>query len=115
MKLELDFKKENGLIPVIIQDYQTLKILMLGFMNQEAFEKTIETKKVWFYSRSRKQLWQKGETSGNFVIVKKIFTDCDTDSLLVLAQQIGKATCHTGRESCFFYESDLKENWKEID
>ena len=114
MKLELDFKKENGLIPAIIQDWRTKDILMLGFMNQEAYEKTLETKKAWFYSRSRNALWLKGESSGNFLLVKKILTDCDTDTLLILAEQVGNATCHTGRPSCFFYEMQSDNNWLEI-
>jgi phosphoribosyl-ATP pyrophosphohydrolase/phosphoribosyl-AMP cyclohydrolase len=97
-----DFNKSNGLIPVIVQDDLSLQVLMLGFMNQEAFEKTLATDKVYFYSRSRQELWLKGETSGNFLVWKEIYLDCDQDSLLIKARQMGDATCHTGAISCFF-------------
>ena len=101
LKIKPDFDKMNGLIPVIIQDVKTNEILMLGFMNKEAFEKTIKTNKVTFWSRTRKTLWTKGETSGNFLIAKEISLDCDNDSLLVKAEAFGP-TCHTGKKSCFF-------------
>lgn len=90
----------NDLIPVIIQDYTTLKVLMLGYMNNEALEKTKREKLVTFYSRSRQRLWTKGETSGNFLHVKEIFTDCDNDTLLIKVKANGP-TCHTGNTSCF--------------
>lgn len=89
------------LIPVIIQDRETKDILMLGFTNEEAVRMTLETKTAWFWSRSRKQLWNKGETSGNFLHVREIYTDCDTDTLLYICDADGP-TCHTGRRSCFF-------------
>ncbi|KXG77205.1 bifunctional phosphoribosyl-AMP cyclohydrolase/phosphoribosyl-ATP diphosphatase HisIE [Thermotalea metallivorans] len=92
---------DRGLIPAIIQDIVTGKVLMLAYMNREALLKTIESKKTWFYSRSRKQLWNKGETSGNYQIVKKISYDCDKDALLVEVVPMGNA-CHTGEETCFF-------------
>ncbi len=113
--MKIDFEKANGLIPVIIQDYKTNQVLMLGFMNQEAYEKTLETKKIHFYSRSRKSLWLKGETSNNFLILKEMFLDCDNDSLLIKAQQVGSGTCHTGRVSCFYqkYHEKSKE-WQII-
>jgi len=92
---------EQGLIPAIVQDFQTKKILMMAYMNQESLQRTLETKKTWFYSRSRKKLWNKGETSGNFQIVKKVSLDCDGDTLLIEVIQKGNA-CHTGEKSCFF-------------
>ncbi len=102
MEFELDrlFQKSE-LIPVIIQDVETKEILMLGFTNREAVEKTLETKTAWFWSRSRQKLWNKGESSGNFLFVKKIVTDCDTDTLLYFCVPKGP-TCHTGARSCFF-------------
>lgn len=98
---------ENGLIPAIIQDINTKEVLMMAYMNEEAFEKTLETKRTWFYSRSRKQLWNKGETSGNYQEVKEIWYDCDQDTLLVEVVPAGNA-CHTGAVSCF-YRSIYKE------
>lgn len=98
--MKLNFKKLGGLIPAIIQDVNTQQVLMLGFMNAEAFEQTKKTKKVTFYSRTRKKLWTKGETSGNFLEVIKIIPDCDNDTILILANPIGN-TCHTGEYSCF--------------
>lgn len=93
---------EHGLIPVIIQDYKTNKILMMAYMNDFAFDITIKTKKTHFYSRSRKKLWMKGERSGNFQIVKEIYLDCDNDTLLIKVEQIGNASCHTGYDTCFY-------------
>ena len=98
--LDLLFQKSE-LIPVIIQEVDTLEVLMLGFTNRKALELTIKTKTVWFWSRSRQKLWNKGETSGNFLHVKEIRTDCDTDTLLYLCRPDGPA-CHTGSRSCFF-------------
>lgn len=97
---KLNFNKLNGLIPAIVIDDNTNLILMLGFMNKESVQKTIEIEKVTFYSRERKTLWTKGETSGNYLIVKNISTDCDNDTLLILADPQGN-TCHTGEYSCF--------------
>lgn len=102
---------DNGLIPAIIQDDITGKVLMLAYMNEEALQKTIETKETWFYSRSRKELWNKGATSGNRQKVKSIALDCDQDALLVTVEPLGPA-CHTGEESCFFnivQEKDLSK------
>lgn len=96
----LNFSKLNSLIPAIIVDIYTDKILMLGFMNEQALKKTIETKKVTFFSRTKKNLWTKGETSGNFLIVQDIITDCDNDSIIVYAEPQGP-TCHLGNYSCF--------------
>jgi len=102
--IELDFNKLNGLIPAIIQDHETNEVLMLGFMNEESWEKTLETGKVWFYSRSRRKLWMKGESSGNVLEIKNIIADCDNDSIVLKAKQIGDCTCHTGNKSCFHNE-----------
>lgn len=98
--MNLDFTKTNGLIPVIIQDYYSLKVLMLGYMNAEAYEKTVTEKIVTFYSRSREKLWTKGETSGNFLTVQEISNDCDQDTVLISVTAAGP-TCHTGSQSCF--------------
>ncbi len=102
MKKEMDFTKMDGLIPAVIQDYQTNEVLMIGFMNEEAYQKTLETGRVWYWSRTRNKLWNKGETSGNFQNVKEIFVDCDDDSLLIKVEQVGGITCHTGNRTCFF-------------
>ena len=96
-----DLFQKSDLIPVIVQNARTKDVLMLGFANEEAVRRTFETKTAWFWSRSRKKLWNKGETSGNFLHVEKIITDCDTDTLLLLCRPDGP-TCHTGSESCFF-------------
>lgn len=92
---------ENGLIPAIVQDETTGKVLMLAYMNEKALEKTVETKQTWFYSRSRQELWHKGATSGNTQVVKNVALDCDGDALLVTVTPAGPA-CHTGETSCFF-------------
>jgi phosphoribosyl-ATP pyrophosphohydrolase/phosphoribosyl-AMP cyclohydrolase len=102
--MNLDFEKYNGLIPAIVQDIKTSKVLMLGFMNEEAYRKTLDTKQVTFYSRSRKTLWTKGETSGNFLEVKRIIQDCDNDTILVKADPVGPV-CHTGADTCFNEEN----------
>jgi len=100
--MDLDFKKTDGLITAVIQDYKTNRVLMVGFMNEEAFKMTVETGFATFYSRSRKKLWLKGETSGHRLVVKNIFTDCDKDALLVTVEAIGPGVCHDGYESCFY-------------
>lgn len=100
--MKLDFNKLGGLVPAVIQDYKTGNVLMVGFMNEEAYGKTLKTGKVWYFSRTRNKLWMKGETSGNVQKVKEIFVDCDNDTLLIKAEQVGKAACHEGYESCFF-------------
>jgi phosphoribosyl-AMP cyclohydrolase / phosphoribosyl-ATP pyrophosphohydrolase len=104
--MNIDFNKSNGLVPVIVQDYTTLQVLMLGYMNEEAFSKTETQGKVTFFSRSKNRLWTKGETSGNFLQVKEIKIDCDNDTILIKAMPTG-AICHTGTQSCFG-ESDTK-------
>ena len=98
--MNLDFNKLGGLIPAIVQDVQTNAVLMLGFMNEEAYKKTLETNQVTFYSRTKQRLWTKGETSGNYLNVVKILTDCDNDTILVKANPVGPA-CHTGADTCF--------------
>jgi phosphoribosyl-ATP pyrophosphohydrolase/phosphoribosyl-AMP cyclohydrolase len=103
--MKIDFKKNGGLVPVIIQDDITQKVLMLGYMNQDAYRKTVEDQKVTFYSRSRQKLWTKGETSGNELLVKKIILDCDQDTLLIKAEPTGPV-CHTGKDTCFEEAND---------
>ena len=98
--MQIDFEKGGGLVPAIIQDPNTGKVLMLGYMNQEAYEKTMATGKVTFYSRSRQCLWTKGETSGNYLHLVSISVDCDNDTLLVKATPDGP-TCHTGTDTCW--------------
>ena len=102
--LKIDFKKENGLVPVIIQSETTLQVLMLGYMNNEAYNQTLTEGKVTFFSRSKNRLWTKGETSGNFLLVKNITIDCDNDTLLIQVKAIGP-TCHKGSTSCFNEQS----------
>ena len=99
-QLNIDFDKGNGLVPAIIQDAETKNVLMLGYMNREALDKTLEIKKVTFWSRSRNQLWTKGETSGNFLDLIDIKSDCDNDTLLVKVHPHGP-TCHTGTDTCW--------------
>lgn len=94
---------EKGLVPAVVQDFYTKEVLMLAYMNKESFEKTLETKETWFYSRSRQELWNKGATSGHKQYVKKMSYDCDGDTILIEVKQIGPA-CHTGKKSCFFNE-----------
>src|SRR5438552_7928061 len=108
MKLSNDFTKNNGLVPAIIQDYQTGDIYMLGYMNEKSLQKTLETKWIYFWSRSRNKLWMKGEESGNKLKVKEIYSDCDNDSILVKVELIGSNVCHTGNKSCFY--TKLGEN-----
>ncbi len=97
---KIDFSKSDGLVPCIVQDESTNKILMLGFMNEDAYVKTLEEKKVTFFSRSKKRLWTKGETSGNFLWLSEILVDCDQDTLLIKARPAGPV-CHTGADTCF--------------
>jgi phosphoribosyl-AMP cyclohydrolase len=111
--IEIDFKKGEGLIPVIIQDVSTNDVLMLGYMNRETWEKTLTTKRSSFWSRSRKRLWVKGETSGHFQEVKEIYLDCDGDTLLLKVKQMGGAACHTGFRSCFHHRYE-EGGWRVI-
>lgn len=102
METKPDFEKGKGLLPAIAQDWQTGQVLMLAYMNREAWEKTLETRKVHYWSRSRNELWFKGGTSGHVQEVKEIFIDCDGDTILLKVEQIGGGACHTGYRSCFF-------------
>lgn len=106
--MSIDFNKGDGLVPVIIQDFQSLEVLMLGYMNEEAFAKTEAEGKVTFYSRSKNRLWTKGEESGNFLYVKNMAIDCDQDTILIKADPVGP-TCHTGSRSCF--SSEYNQNF----
>lgn len=98
---KIDFKKNNGLVPAIIQDEKSGEIYMLGYMNKKSVKKTHQTGFVWFWSRMRNKLWMKGETSGNKLQMKKIFVDCDQDALLITVKLIGTNACHTGKKTCF--------------
>jgi phosphoribosyl-AMP cyclohydrolase len=98
----VDFDKKGGLIPVIAQDYQTGEVLMLAYMNADAFAETRRTGRACYYSRSRGRLWRKGEESGNIQEVKAIYVDCDEDTILLKVNQVGGAACHEGYKSCFF-------------
>lgn len=100
--MQLDFEKLGGLIPAVIQDHFSGRVLMVGFMNAEAFEKTRETGYATFFSRSRNKLWMKGETSGHRLVVKEIATDCDHDTLLIKVEALGPGVCHEGYTSCFY-------------
>ena len=106
--MKIDFNKSDGLVPVVVQDNQTLEVLMLGYMNSEAYEKTQNEGKVTFFSRSKNRLWTKGEESGNFLTVKSIHIDCDKDTILIKALPAGP-TCHTGNRSCF--NTDYNQNF----
>ncbi len=99
--MQLDFSKLAGLVPAIIQDWASGEVLMLGFLNQESWERTLATGRVHFYSRSRQKLWCKGETSGHVQLVKEILIDCDDDAVIKV-EQVGGAACHTGYRSCFY-------------
>jgi len=100
--IKLDFNKTGGLVPAIVQDYQTGEILMLAYMNPDAFNATLSSGKATYYSRSRQTLWVKGETSGNIQLIKEIRIDCDDDTVLLKVEQLGGAACHTGHRSCFY-------------
>ena len=102
--MQIDFKKGNGLVPVIVQNSMTLQVLMLGYMNKEAYEKTVKEGVVTFFSRSKERLWTKGETSNNYLAVDEIRIDCDQDTILIKATPSGP-TCHTGTNSCFKEET----------
>ena len=110
----LDFDKQSGLITAVVQDANTARVLMVGYMNREAFVKTIATGHVTFFSRSRQKLWTKGESSGHFLNLKSISTDCDGDALLVQAEAVGPGVCHEGYNSCFF-RTFLDGRWEETE
>jgi phosphoribosyl-AMP cyclohydrolase len=101
-----DFAKGDGLVPAIVQDAETKEVLMLAYMNNESWEATLKTGKATYWSRSRKSLWMKGESSGNVQLVKNIFIDCDNDTILLQVEQLGGAACHTGHKSCFYRKLD---------
>jgi phosphoribosyl-AMP cyclohydrolase len=110
--MNLDYSKLNGVLPAVIQDATSGRVLMVGFMNEEAFQRTIETGHVTLFSRSRNKLWTKGETSGHHLVVREIATDCDQDSLLVRVDAIGPGVCHNGYQSCF-YRRRVEDDWVE--
>ncbi len=99
---------DKGLLPAIVQDARNGEVLMLGYMNKESLKRTIASGDVWFYSRSRQELWHKGETSGNFLRLKSIMKDCDSDTLLIKAEPAGPV-CHTGNRTCFFQQVDNED------
>jgi phosphoribosyl-AMP cyclohydrolase len=100
--INLDFQKGNGLLPVIVQDYRSGKVLMLAYMNKASWLRTLETGEAHYWSRSRQEIWHKGETSGHIQIIKEILVDCDEDAALFRVEQVGGAACHTGHASCFY-------------
>lgn len=106
--MKLNFTKLNGLIPAIVQDYKTKEVLMLAFMNKEAWDKTLKTNKAHYFSRTKNKLWMKGEESKNFQEVKEILIDCDNDTVILKVNQIGDAACHTGYRSCFYRKVKCK-------
>ncbi|MCQ2110112.1 MAG: bifunctional phosphoribosyl-AMP cyclohydrolase/phosphoribosyl-ATP diphosphatase HisIE [Bacteroidaceae bacterium] len=108
--MTIDFEKMGGLVPAIIQDNVTAKVLMLGFMNEEAYNKTLELGKVTFYSRTKQRLWTKGEESGNFLNVVKILNDCDNDTLLIKVNPVGPV-CHTGADTCWNEKNEADLNF----
>jgi phosphoribosyl-AMP cyclohydrolase len=112
--MNLDFEKSGGLITAVIQDHSSGRVLMVGFMNEEAFRKTVESGFATFWSRSRQKLWLKGESSGHRLLVKEIAVDCDRDAVLVKVEAQGPGVCHEGYESCFFRRLDSGV-WKVVD
>jgi phosphoribosyl-AMP cyclohydrolase len=102
INMNIDFKKSNGLVPVITQEYGTNEVLMLGYMNQEALDLTVETKIVHYFSRSKNRIWKKGESSGHIQKLVDLKVDCDYDTILTVVEQVGNSACHTGAKSCFF-------------
>jgi phosphoribosyl-AMP cyclohydrolase len=112
--MKLDFSKLDGLVPAVIQDHATGRVLMVGFMNEEAFRNTVQTGLATFFSRSRNKLWLKGESSGHRLAVKEIATDCDSDCVLVKVEAMGPGVCHEGYQSCFFRRLENGE-WTECE
>ncbi len=111
--LKIDFAKGDGLVPVIVQDYRSREVLMVGYMNREAWEKSQKTGKAHYYSRSRRGLWLKGEESGHYQEIKDAFIDCDNDTLLIQVKQLGRGACHMGYRSCFFRKKQGR-NWRTV-
>jgi phosphoribosyl-AMP cyclohydrolase len=110
--IKLDFKKGGGILPALAQDYKSGKVLMLAYMNREAYQLTLNTGEAHYWSRTRGKIWHKGETSGNIQIVKEIMVDCDHDTILLKVEQLGGAACHLGYESCF--HNKITKNGEEI-
>ncbi len=104
--VELDFEKNGGLVPAVVQDFETGEVLMLAYMNRDAWENTLKTKKATYYSRSRNKLWVKGESSGHIQKVMEVRFDCDRDTVLLKVEQLGGAACHKGYRSCFYRKID---------
>jgi phosphoribosyl-AMP cyclohydrolase len=114
-KFPVDFEKGNGLVPAIAQDVRTGKVLMMAYMNREALETTLKEGRACYWSRSRKELWRKGDTSGDIQIVKDVLVDCDEDTILLLVEQRGKGACHTRKWTCFFRRLTSEGDLVEID
>jgi len=112
--MNLDYSKSGGLVTAVVQDYSTGRVLMVGYMNEEAFRKTVETGHAVFYSRSRQKLWLKGESSGHRLAVKEISTDCDNDAVLLRVDPAGPGVCHEGYQSCFFRRLE-NGDWRVIE
>ena len=115
MRLPIDFDKGGGLVPAIAQDVRTGKVLMMAYMNREALETTLKEGRACYWSRSRQELWRKGDTSGDVQIVRDVLVDCDEDTILLLVEQQGKGACHTRRWSCFFRRLSGEGDLKDID
>ena len=113
--IELDFSKGDGLLPAIVQDYFSGKVLMLAYINEASWKKTLETAEAHFWSRSRRELWHKGGTSGHIQKVKEIYADCDNDTVLFRVKQVGGAACHKGYESCFHQKVDASGEVRVVD
>ena len=113
--MKLDFAKCGGLIPVVAQDYVTKEVLMLAYINEDAWRETLATGRAVYYSRSRQKLWKKGEESGNFQLIKDIRVDCDLDSVIYFVEQLGGAACHTGHRSCFYTSVKSDGSCQELD
>jgi len=112
--MKLDFTKLGGLLPAVVQDISDNRVLMVGFMNEEAFQKTLDTGNVTFYSRSRNELWTKGNTSGHYLAAREIFVDCDEDTLVIKVDALGPGVCHNGFRSCFYRRLE-GGRWKQVD
>ena len=111
---KIDWQKVDNLLPVIVQEHTSNEVLMMAFMNKEALELSLKTKKAHYFSRTKQRIWEKGESSGNYQIIKDIFIDCDCDTLLIKIEQVGGVACHTGRKSCFFTKLESDEVVSEV-
>jgi len=112
--IELDFSKGSGLIPAIVQDFRSGKVLMLAYINQASWDKTLETEEAYYWSRSRQELWHKGEASGHVQKIREIYADCDNDTVLFKVEQVGGAACHTGHETCFYRQVSRDGSFMEV-